>query len=395
MMMRTATSGRRPAGPEAILSPPSSVPPGGLRHRTAALIRRIAGEGATPARLGWAVGVGILIGTSPFFGFHLAICLVVATILGLNRAVTYLAANISGPWLAPFIVFASVQSGHLLITGKWLPMHLDSFRTVDPWSFSEAWILGGVAVGVVLGAPAGVMTFYVLKRYRQAHPVAHDLIGRKMDETVIRYLPQGRRVHRYIAGKFRHDPVYSQIARLAPLPEPIVDLGCGRGQSLLLLRALHPEVTGLGVDHDASRVAIARRAASDLPGLRFEQGDVLNWPIPRAGTVLMIDILHYNPADLQDDLIRRSARALAPGGILLIRDIDNARGARAFVSRMQEHIGRILRMNKGRTLCFRPMAEIIGVLASEGLIAAPVAVTTGVSLGNVLIEARRPAEADP
>lgn len=388
MTMLNSTNGLRPASPEAVLSP---LTLGGLRQRAAGLIRRIAGESATPARLGWAVAVGILIGTSPFFGFHLAICVVIATVLGLNRAVTYLAANISGPWLAPFIIFASVQSGHMLLTGEWLPMRLDSFKSIDPWSFSGAWILGGVAVGLALGAPAGVMTFFLLRRYRESHPIPRDDIGQRMEETVRRYRLWGIRVHRYVAGKFRHDPVYRQIARLAPLPKPIVDIGCGRGQTMLLLSALAPGIEGVGVDHDGGRIEIARRAAMGLTGLRFEQGDVQSWPIPDAGTVLMVDILHYNPQNVQDDLVRRAARSLLPGGLLLIRDIDTARGARAQVSQMQERVGRILGMNRGQTLCFRPMAEIVEVLASEGLVAVEVVAPTGFSLGNVLIEARRPA----
>ena len=388
--MRNRTDGGQPTGPEAILSPVPAAAPGSPRERLASLILRIAGESTTPARLGWAVGLGILVGTSPFFGFHLAICLAIATILGLNRAVTYLAANISNPWLAPLVIFASVQTGHLLLTGGWLPMRLESFKSIDPWQFSRAWFLGGAVVGMALGAPAGLMTWIALRRYRKSHPPPHDVIGARMNETVARYRTQGRPVRKYIEGKFRHDPVYRQVARLAPLPGPIVDLGCGRGQTMLLLSALHPGVAGVGVDHDAGRVAMARRAATGLPDLRFEQADVQTWPVPPAGTVLLIDILHYNTSQVQDDLVRRSARALLPGGRLLIRDIDAARGARAFVSRMQEYVGRLVGMNRGKTLCFRPMSEIVEVLASEGLVAEPVAATTGLSFGNLLIEARRP-----
>ena len=69
------------------------------------LLGRIASERTTPARTGIAVGLGVLIGTTPFFGFHLAICLTLATVLGLNRVITYLAANISVPWVAPLLIF--------------------------------------------------------------------------------------------------------------------------------------------------------------------------------------------------------------------------------------------------------------------------------------------------
>ena len=367
----------------------ASAPSAKLRARVAGLLTRIATERATPARLGLAVCVGMLVGTSPFFGFHFAICVVIATALGLNRVVTYLAANVSNPWLAPFIVFASVQTGHVLLTGQWLAMRPESFRQIDPWSFGRAWLLGGFVMGVALGVPSGLMTFILLRRYRQSHPMPSDPIGDRMEQVVDRYRPQGRRVHAYIAGKFRHDPVYRQIAGLTPLPAPIVDLGCGRGQTMLLLDALQDDVSGVGVDHDQSKIDKARRAAEGMPGIRFEREDIHTWPLPAAGSILMIDILHYNPPVEQDQLIRRAARSLLPGGRLIIRDIDTARGAAALVSMSQERAGRLLRLNKGKTLCFRPMAEIVAILQSEGLVMIHVPAPEGLSLGNVLIQARR------
>jgi SAM-dependent methyltransferase len=353
----------------------------------------VVGERATPARLGWAVAVGILIGTSPFFGFHLVICLAAATLLGLNRTVTYLAANISGPWLAPLIIFGSVQTGHLILTGSWLPLRFEVFRTIDPWQFAEAWLLGGLAVGSTLGALAGLCTWRALEIHRRRHPLPHDPIEEKMAEVVARYRPMETRVWKYVRGKFRHDPVYRQIAGLCPLPGPVVDIGCGRGQALLLIAAMQAGVKGIGVDWSATRIEKARRAAGGLPSLAFEQGDIRSWPVPAAGTVLLIDVLHYNPAPAQDELLRRAARSLAPGGVIYIRDIDAGAGARAWVSCLQERIGRLLGFNRGTTLCFRPAAETVKVLEAEGLHAAEVPATTGLAFANVLLEARHAGEA--
>jgi SAM-dependent methyltransferase len=198
-----------------------------------------------------------------------------------------------------------------------------------------------------------------------------------------------------VEEKFRHDPVYRQIAALCPLPQPIVDIGCGRGQTLLLIAAMQPGVRGIGVDWSADRIAKARKAADGLEGLTFEEGDVGTWPVPTAGTVLLVDLLHYHPAPVQDEILRRTAGALAPGGVLYIRDIDAAAGARAWVSCAMERTGRLLGLNLGATLCFRPASEIVTLLASEGLAAAVVPATTGLPFANVLIEARRTGEARP
>ena len=125
------------------------------------LLRRIVTERSSPARLGLAVAVGVLIGTSPFIGFHLALCLLVATLLGLNRAVTYLAAHVSVPWLLPLLVFASIQIGTRLLTGAWLHVGPDALRQLDPWQFGEAWLLGSAVLGTAMGIPESLIRYSV------------------------------------------------------------------------------------------------------------------------------------------------------------------------------------------------------------------------------------------
>src|SRR5207249_8066883 len=71
-------------------------------------------EGAGPTREAAAMGLGAFIGCSPFYGFHLAMCWAAGWFLGLNRLKMYLAANVSNPLVAPFLVVAEVQ------TGAWL-----------------------------------------------------------------------------------------------------------------------------------------------------------------------------------------------------------------------------------------------------------------------------------
>jgi SAM-dependent methyltransferase len=164
---------------------------------------------------------------------------------------------------------------------------------------------------------------------------------------------------------------------------------------LLLIAAMQPGTRGVGVDWSSERIAKARKAADGLEGLTFEEGDVGTWPVPAAGTVLLVDLLHYHPAPVQDAILRRAVGALAPGGVLFIRDIDAAAGARAWVSCGLERIGRLIGLNVGATLCFRPASEIVTALASEGLAAAVLPATTGLPFANVLIEARRAGEARP
>jgi SAM-dependent methyltransferase len=72
-----------------------------------------------------------------------------------------------------------------------------------------------------------------------------------------------------------------------------------------------------GVDLSASMLAVARR---ENPGLRFEQGSMLDLGLPDgrlAGIVSWYSSIH-TPADRLPGLFAEFARVLAPGGHLLL-----------------------------------------------------------------------------
>ncbi|MFF9088951.1 class I SAM-dependent methyltransferase [Streptomyces sp. NPDC014991] len=95
----------------------------------------------------------------------------------------------------------------------------------------------------------------------------------------------------------------------------VADLGCGPGAVTAHLAELGLSVFGL--DLSESMVAIARR---DFPGLRFEQGSMLDLPIADgtlAGAVSWYSSIH-TPDDRLPALLAEFHRVLAPGGRLLL-----------------------------------------------------------------------------
>ena len=70
---------------------------------------RLEGEG--PGREAAALGLGVFIGCTPLYGFHLILCWIAGWALRLNRLKLYLAANISNPLFAPFLIFIELQTG--------------------------------------------------------------------------------------------------------------------------------------------------------------------------------------------------------------------------------------------------------------------------------------------
>ncbi|MFD7405532.1 class I SAM-dependent methyltransferase [Streptomyces sp. NPDC059866] len=95
----------------------------------------------------------------------------------------------------------------------------------------------------------------------------------------------------------------------------VADLGCGPGEVTAYLASLGLSVFGL--DLSASMLAIARR---ENPGLRFEQGSMLDLDLPDghlAGVVSYYSSIH-TPVDRLPGLFAEFARVLTPGGHLFL-----------------------------------------------------------------------------
>ena len=76
----------------------------------------------------------------------------------------------------------------------------------------------------------------------------------------------------------------------------------------------------LGIEASPVRLAIAKRAASNLGKVTFQRGDVAQMPIPSGDALLLIDILSFFSDETQGHILTACADSLNPRGILLIKD---------------------------------------------------------------------------
>jgi SAM-dependent methyltransferase len=222
-----------------------------------------------------------------------------------------------------------------------------------------------------------------------ADTMQSDSIDEAMRQACLLYAGASRWAQGYVRGKFSWDPVYRQLASRAPFDEPVIDLGCGNGQWLALLATLQPGLRATGFDWDGDKVKLARAATTQLPGIGIEQGDVRELGIDKAGTIFLIDVLHYLEPAAQDEVMVRSIAALAPGGRLYIRDVNRSTQARSLINRWQERVGRWIGLHQGAGLHFRPLAELTALLASRGVETLVVPSWGKLPLSNLLIEGRR------
>lgn len=351
-----------------------------LRQPLSRLWRVLRGGRTSPKRAALAAGLGVFIGCLPLPGMHWLLCLAVCLPFRLDAVLAYLGANISNPFVAPFLFTAELAIGALLLTGE----HVDYATGAAVLDVAGDYALylgaGAVTLGTVLGlVSAGAAFLVVCGRKRRADA---------FERTRGRYFGSPRADRAYVGAKLEQDPVFEAILGLGGSFGVTVDAGCGRGQLGLLLFDAGRVERLYGFDWDPKKVALARGAAVRVPA-EYRVADLRSEPIPRCDTVLLVDVLHYLAPAHQTALLERAVAALPKGGRLLIRDVDAGGGFGARLAMAFERWGCRLGLNRAAGLHFVSVAELQSRLELLGFSARTVDTGAAGLLANVLLVATR------
>lgn len=361
---------------------------------------RLRTDGDTPAQKAGAVFVGVLVGCSPAYGLHLLICIAIAQLARLNVAITYLAAYVNNPLMSPFILYLELGVGSWLLSGRWLVLDFDELQAFAFWAPLWELLIGSVVVGAVLGAVLATVTWWLSRRS------LHEPFIRHLIETTARnYLYTGTFNWEYIRGKLRYDPVYLGLLEAGILPRRarLVDLGCGRGLLFALLRKaqeLHEQgvwrsdwppppdkIELIGIDAHSKKLSAAREALSGAANI--VERDVIHYCPPSCDVALLLDVLLYLEPRQQEGLIARTVAALAPGGMLLIREADADAGWRFKLTRLGERLCAVTRGQWCRRYHYRSIAEWRSLLEGHGLAVTTQPMSAGTPFANVLLQTRK------
>ena len=124
--------------------------------------RRLRGGELTPWRAALSVGAGLVIGMTPAFGFHWLIVIAVCIPLRLDAGVAYLAANISLPFIAPFITFAEVEVGALVLRGAFISMAPSDLKNMGIGTLVAELVVGTAIVAPSGGALGGSIAYAIV-----------------------------------------------------------------------------------------------------------------------------------------------------------------------------------------------------------------------------------------
>ena len=205
--------------------------------------------------------------------------------------------------------------------------------------------------------------------------------------TLVAARYDGRATRGFVRGKLRGDPVVPALLAMPPLGR-VLDLGCGRGQLAIALLLGGVAEAATGMDIDARKIALARKAAQGLPA-QYIAADLATAEIPPADTVLIIDVLLQMPPAAQDGLLARILAA-APARVV-IRAFDPEAGWRSAFGFAMERVRRVLGGDLGRAGALepRPLRGLAAPFAAAGYRVSVTPCWAGTPLPNVLLVAER------
>jgi len=298
----------------------------GFRRGLTELLYSLRTEAHTPLLQALSVATGVFIGCLPFYGFHLGACVVVNRLFRLNLVKMYLATNLNNPFSAPFLVYLEIQTGSLLRQGRFYEHTVESARNLVLRNFLFDILLGATAIGILLGAVFGLLTFIAVHRINRS-----PVFARLVDQTAHRYLESGLVRWEISRASLRFDPFYRAFTHANPIPDKgsLVHIECGNGLMLTYLDVMlgpRPEKSAspgalnlnlYGVDHRPKKVEIAQQVLGDRA--RIECANLEVHELVRHDVVVNLDRLKSVGRTHRTELLRRIATSVAPGGMLIIR----------------------------------------------------------------------------
>jgi ubiquinone/menaquinone biosynthesis C-methylase UbiE len=107
----------------------------------------------------------------------------------------------------------------------------------------------------------------------------------------------------------------------------VLDLGCGTGSLVALIKRVHPEVSVVALDPDPKALARAKKKAARAGvSIQFDQGfsDELPFADGSFDRVFSSFMFHHIHADQKEKTLQEVYRILSPGGSLHLLDFESS-----------------------------------------------------------------------
>lgn len=186
--------------------------------------------------------------------------------------------------------------------------------------------------------------------------------------TCYRKADRGTRLH--VFGRWVLCP-FSRILERVSDEGVHLDVGCGHGLLLALLRRRNPDRILKGIDISSQKIEQARRAV--LPGIDFEAGDIRDVGPDSLDSISVIDVLYLLSIPQKLLFLKACHAALRQGGRLTIKEVPKISGWKSLFTFLQEFVSvKILRITQGEEIRFLSARELVSLIMEAGFLSPEV-----------------------
>ena len=119
---------------------------------------------------------------------------------------------------------------------------------------------------------------------------------------------------------------FSDLLQRINSDDIVFDIGCGSGQLGLLIAAFVNPRAIYGIEIEQRLIENAHQLFKKYPQVEthFDVFDGKNLPdnINKATKILLVDVLHHIPVNIQLDILKQIFNKMHSGGIFILKDID-------------------------------------------------------------------------
>ena len=161
---------------------------------------------------------------------------------------------------------------------------------------------------------------------------------------------------------------FPAIEQALPRSGRLLEIGCGHGLFSTYAALAAPERRVHGVDIDPDKIAAAKAASGSL-------GDRVSFAVAPSGAVpegpwdgvVIIDVLYLLPEEEQRRLLLEALATVAPGGVLVVKEMSPKPAWKARWNEVQETLAvKLLHITEGGSFDFVPPARMSAWVRAAG-----------------------------